>query len=82
MTMPDNKTWGELMMIKKIRNVILSSAGKLDERSLLAYAMKRGIMQEIEGIRSIRITDEYKQVARETIVGFFEQLHSLNHNSI
>ncbi len=78
MTMPDNKIWGELMMIKKIRNVILSSAGRLGERNVLAYAVKRGIVREVEGIHYVQISDEYKKIARETIVRFFETLRSLN----
>jgi hypothetical protein len=82
MTMPGNKLWGELMMLKKIRNVIVSSAGRLGERSLLTYAMKRGIVKEIGPVPYIHVTDEYKSSVRGNIVKFFEELHSLNTHSL
>lgn len=82
MKLPGDKLWHELMMIKKIRNVILSSAGRLEERGLLAYAAKRGIMREEEGVRYVQISEAYKMAVKKMIADFFEELRSLNHDYV
>lgn len=82
MKLPDGKLWQELMMLKKIRNVLLSSAGRLEERSLLTYALKRGIVGETGGIHRVQISEAYKKAVREMVIGFFDQLasHDLTHS--
>lgn len=78
MKMSGDKLWWELMMLKKVRNVILSSGGRLEKRDLLAYARKRGIVRETDGINYIQINDEYKMTVRGVITDFFEDLRALN----
>ena len=78
---PDDKTWQELMMLKKIRNVLLHSAGRIEERNLLEHCRKRGVIRETDGAHFIEATPAYKNLVRSTVIKFFEDFRVLNENN-
>jgi hypothetical protein len=75
---PDDRIWQELMMLKKIRNVLLSGGGRVEERGLLVFCLKRKIIQETTGIHRLEITPAYKALVRETVLRFFDDFRELN----
>jgi hypothetical protein len=70
--LPGGKLWQELMMLKKVVNVLIESGGKLNELSLLHYCRKSGIASDSG---RIRVTREYKSYARGLVIEFLKSIH-------
>ncbi|HJV33297.1 MAG TPA: hypothetical protein VJ694_04690 [Patescibacteria group bacterium] len=77
MKLPGGKLWWELMMLKKISNVLRENAGRLEEHALLHYCRKAGIADEEGAARSIRVTPEYSDRVRKLVLEFFQALDSM-----
>ena len=70
--LPGGKLWQELMMLKKIVNVLHESGGNLGERSLFHYCRKLGIADDVG---HVEVTQEYKSYVRKLVFEFLQSIH-------